>query len=354
MGQKDISEKLLEDYNDVFADITNVLLFNGRQLIQERDLKDAGVRSRYKAFDNKLHEQERDTLKIWQNTAIRQVFIGYENQSAYYRYMPVRILGYDGATYRSQLLKREEQIRGQNRKLAKLTEQLSQKQNQFKQQNCSNTFKSDQTVTELQEDISELTDKITHHRQQLKQIHDAPVSPVATVVLNFSDRRWNGVQSLYDCISVPEEMKPFVNDYKITVIDIAYLTQEQLSLFHSDFKFIAEYFVQKRLNHDYKPSKDMITHVDALLKMFSALTGDSRYEQILYDNNLTEGGSIGMCEILDKIEERGRNEGKIEGRIEGKIEGSVITYFECGKSIEFIADKLGISEEKVKDILNEQ
>ena len=30
MGQKDMTEKLLEDYNDVFADILNVLLFEGR------------------------------------------------------------------------------------------------------------------------------------------------------------------------------------------------------------------------------------------------------------------------------------------------------------------------------------
>ena len=29
MGQKDITEKLLEDYNDVFADIINGLIFNG-------------------------------------------------------------------------------------------------------------------------------------------------------------------------------------------------------------------------------------------------------------------------------------------------------------------------------------
>ena len=28
MGQKDITEKLLEDYNDVFADIINGLIFN--------------------------------------------------------------------------------------------------------------------------------------------------------------------------------------------------------------------------------------------------------------------------------------------------------------------------------------
>lgn len=33
MGQEDISEKLLADHNDVFADIMNVLLFNGNPLM---------------------------------------------------------------------------------------------------------------------------------------------------------------------------------------------------------------------------------------------------------------------------------------------------------------------------------
>ena len=29
MGTKDVTEKILEDHNDVFADIANVLLFQG-------------------------------------------------------------------------------------------------------------------------------------------------------------------------------------------------------------------------------------------------------------------------------------------------------------------------------------
>ena len=33
MGELDITEKILESYNDVFADIVNVLLLNGQQLI---------------------------------------------------------------------------------------------------------------------------------------------------------------------------------------------------------------------------------------------------------------------------------------------------------------------------------
>ena len=35
MAEKDITEKNLEALNDVFADIVNVLLFNGEQVIYE-------------------------------------------------------------------------------------------------------------------------------------------------------------------------------------------------------------------------------------------------------------------------------------------------------------------------------
>ena len=40
MGQKDIAEKRLESYNDVFADIVNTLLFSGEKLIAEDQLED--------------------------------------------------------------------------------------------------------------------------------------------------------------------------------------------------------------------------------------------------------------------------------------------------------------------------
>ena len=32
MGEMDVAEKILESYNDVFADIVNVLLFNGKSV----------------------------------------------------------------------------------------------------------------------------------------------------------------------------------------------------------------------------------------------------------------------------------------------------------------------------------
>ena len=35
MAEKDVIEKSLECYNDVFADIVNGLLFNGRKIVKE-------------------------------------------------------------------------------------------------------------------------------------------------------------------------------------------------------------------------------------------------------------------------------------------------------------------------------
>ena len=49
MPDRDITEKYLEAYNDVFADIVNVLLFNGQKELCPDDLQDAKARTLYKA-----------------------------------------------------------------------------------------------------------------------------------------------------------------------------------------------------------------------------------------------------------------------------------------------------------------
>lgn len=58
MGQKDITEKILADYNDIFADIVNVLLFHGEEIMKEDELQNQNTVSMYKA-ENTIHEQER-------------------------------------------------------------------------------------------------------------------------------------------------------------------------------------------------------------------------------------------------------------------------------------------------------
>ena len=47
MGRMDVTEKILESFNDVFADIVNVLLFNGEPVIKPDELVDQAPRAAY-------------------------------------------------------------------------------------------------------------------------------------------------------------------------------------------------------------------------------------------------------------------------------------------------------------------
>ena len=102
----DLTEKILADYNDVFADIMNVFLFDGQRVIKEDDLENSKDRSIYKA-DGEIHEQERDVSKFYNGNEMRIAFLGIEHQSKEEKYMPLRVISYDGAAYRAQLLKKE-------------------------------------------------------------------------------------------------------------------------------------------------------------------------------------------------------------------------------------------------------
>ncbi len=103
MGEKDITEKVLEDHNDVFADIINGLLFAGEQRVLPGALENTVIHSQYKAEDEKVHELERDVAKYWKERKVQLAICGIENQSTIEKNMPFRIIGYDGAAYRSQL-----------------------------------------------------------------------------------------------------------------------------------------------------------------------------------------------------------------------------------------------------------
>lgn len=247
MGQKDIVEKNLEDFNDVFADIVNVLVFQGSKTIKPRELKPLTLRSHYKADDNKLHEMERDNAKYWSKGKIKIAIFGLENQTKSDPDMPFRIIAYDGAAYRSQLLDKKSKTR----------------------------------------------------------------YPALSIVLYFGEPHWNDSKTIWEMIPIPEGLEEYVNDYKVHIFEIAHLTDEQVKLFKSDFQIVADYFVQKRKNKTYVPSKKTIKHVDAVLKFMSVMTGDQRFDMIRKETS--EGGNKKMCEILDQIEQRARS--KSEKRI---------------------------------------
>ena len=255
MGEKDLTEKTLEAFNDVFADIINGLLFNGEQVLHQESLIDAQTFSMYKN-DGKLHHQDRDVAKYWidqhgERITVRLALLGIENQSNYDPDMPLRVIGYDGAVYRAE---------------------LSQKDRY----------------------------------------------PVVTLVLYFGDRPWGRNRTLYDVVHIPEKLRPFVNDYKINLFEIANLPETAVDHFHSDFRAAIDYFISSRREQVYelKNSADF-THVDELLTLMSVLTQDNRFAESLEG----EGGKPqNMSSLLDRIEERGRKEGFREGADQNRLE----------------------------------
>lgn len=278
MGTKDITEKNLEALNDVFADIVNVLLFKGNRLVKENDLEADTTKTMFKA-DGKIHEQERDVSKFWKNGEIRISILGLENQTVQDADMPLRVISYDGASYKQQYLDEKQKKR----------------------------------------------------------------YPVVTLVLYFgTEERWNTNKTLYGCFeNIPEKLKTFVNNYKINVFNIAWLSPETIGMFKSDFKYIAEFLRAKRLRRNYLGSKEKIKHVNETLKLFSALTGDDSIEKMYNEDDFKKGG-LTMCDVLERI----RNEGRIEGK-EALIKKMIESNF---ATPEQIADLLKISVKEVKKI----
>jgi len=277
MNGKDITQKMLERYNDVFADIVNVLLFNGKRIVDEDALIDTPADSALK-IDGEIHSQDRDVAKYWKNSQINIALFGLENQTVPDKLMPMRVIGYDGAEYKKQVLE----------------------ENRYKKK-----------------------------------------YPVITLVLYMGyDRNWKYSNSLLDLLEVDDNLKPYVNDYKINVFEIAFLDREKIELFKSDFRMFADYLYQMRTTNSYKGDESNIKHVDEILMLMSAMSGFKNVENIIKvaherkvsnmkgffelaeEKGIEKGIELGRTEGREEGLELGRTEGREEGLQLGRTEGA--------------------------------
>ena len=246
MGQKDLRGKLLEDYEDVFSDIFNGLVF-GNNVIKQQYLRMSATESIYKSENGVYREQLRDVLKEYTDSCLLEIgSLGIENQSTLDDYISVRVMGYDYTKYRSQIVR-----------------------NKY------------------------------------------PLLPVITIVLNFSDKPWNETKNLHSIMNIPEEFKSFVQDYEVMVFDIAFLEDEVIERFTSDFKLIAKFFKNKRLGKQVLFGDDKINHVQELMDFLATFTDDDRYKEIKPEllKIEKEGRPVRMCNVAQALEEKGIEKG---------------------------------------------
>lgn len=291
MAEKDMTEKKLEDYPEVFTDIVNTLLFSDSSIrLDENKIVDGPTESIYKA-EEQDKEQRRDTFKYYDigNKGILFCVAAYgiENQSTIDNVMPVRIMNYDASAYKSQVF----------------------------------GLKSSSKQT----------------NQKRKRIY-----PVITIVLNFSEKEWKTSRSLYDMMALPSDLAKYVQDYKINVFDVAFLEDDVIEKFTSDFKAVARFFKDKRLRLEANDTIE-IKHPAEIADLFSVFTGDEGYRDAVPNviKKKEKGEVITVCTYTETI----RDSGKIEMLFELVESGDISPERAC--------EKLGITlnelEKKMKD-----
>ena len=253
-----MAEKKLEDYPEVFTDIVNTLLFSDSSIrLDENKIVDGPTESIYKA-EEQDKEQRRDTFKYYDigNKGILFCVAAYgiENRSTIDNVMPVRIMNYDASAYKSQVF----------------------------------DIKSSSKQT----------------NQKRKRIY-----PVITIVLNFSEKEWKTSRSLYDMMALPSDLAKYVQDYKINVFDVAFLEDDVIEKFTSDFKAVARFFKDKRLRLEANDTIE-IKHPAEIADLFSVFTGDEGYRDAVPNviKKKEKGEVITVCTYTETI----RDSGKIE------------------------------------------
>ena len=288
MADKDLAEKYLESFSDVFADIYNVLLFR-KEILLEEGLEEGPTESIYKVEENNFRNQFRDTVKLYKNGLYKVASFGIENESRIDQNMPIRIMGYDYAVYRVQIDREEE------RKY-----------------------------------------------------------PAITIVLNFSDTEWKSPNALFDILDVSPELRPYVDDYKIFVFNIAFLPEVRKE-FKSDFKIVADFFAEKRLGR-YNPKEhpEAICHVEAVLNLLRVFTNDKTYVKIekTVAERVKAGEVITMCTFAEEMTNKGIEIGEAQGiKIgEAREKISVARNLLDLLTDEIIAEKVGLELATVKEL----
>lgn len=87
---------------------------------------------------------------------------------------------------------------------------------------------------------------------------------------------------MLELLEIPSDFEGVVQDYKINVFDIAYLEDEIIDVFTSDFKLVSRFFKNKRLGLDaMNADTTEMKHPEELMELLSVFTGDSSYKKVI-------------------------------------------------------------------------
>ena len=139
------------------------------------------------------------------------------------------------------------------------------------------------------------------------------VYPVGTFVFYTGDKEWTYPKSLKESLKIPPEMKDYINDWKLPVLELQKIDSGMLK--NQRLKEVVE-ISQSMFKGDYEKLRtNRMISVESF-KMAAIFTHTDIKEE-----DLPEGDEINMCKAMDQLFQRMRDEGEVLGLEKGELIG---------------------------------
>ena len=301
--------------NEQFADFFNAVLFDGKEIIKADELEDIDTEES-SILEHKDYAESigaaRDNVKIRKKSTIYNVelvILGMEGQERIHYAMPMRVMGYDYGTYKKQY------------------------DDNAKKYKNANGMSRDEYMSKMKK-----MDKFI---------------PVITIVVYYGENPWDGALSLHEMLNIPKEVEPFVNDYKMHLIEARKNNLKLHNINNIDLFNLLEILINKdeKLKETKEKAIQYASEHDVDKSVIMTVAGAANCKM---DYDMIAGkGSVDMCTVFEETRFEGRLEGRLEGKLEGRAEEIIETGHEFGLSEEEILirlqKKLDVSLQKAQE-----
>ena len=139
------------------------------------------------------------------------------------------------------------------------------------------------------------------------------VRSVGSFVFYTGDKEWTYPKSLKESLKIPPEMKDYINDWKLPVLELQKIDSGMLK--NQRLKEVVE-ISQSMFKGDYEKLRtNRMISVESF-KMAAIFTHTDIKEE-----DLPEGDEINMCKAMDQLFQRMRDEGEVLGLEKGELIG---------------------------------
>lgn len=282
---KDLQSKNLLNCADVFADIGNVNLFNGEELLCADGLELQPTELTYKNNFGIMHHHFLDTrMKAKEQDTDIAIFC-IENQNEVSNIMPVRDMGYLYSNYNEQL-------------------------RQIRQKNERNN---------------------THY--PIAGIgSDQKLTPVISLILYYGNKKWSGPEKLSDMLAIPEKWRdkllPWITEHPIHVINLKEQDESVRAKYKSDFRHVVDFFAclkdSDKIQEYVHDKNRVVHHPEEYLDLMAAISGERRFTEIkenILKKIIVGKEGIKMDGFFDLLEKTAKEDGIKQGISQGMSQG---------------------------------